>query len=109
MANILKNKVIADVGELPIDAFTVASGRKAIVIGISLTNKKDTTVLGSIMIKDEGSVTAYYAKDIPLPPNGSARIVNGGEKLVVDALHTLQVSSSFADSVDCIISYAEQT
>ncbi len=109
MANLLKTAVIADVGKLPIDVATVAAGRKIIVIGMTMTNKKDSTVLGNVFVKDPGSVTAYYAKDIPLPPNGSARIVNGGEKLVLDQDHTLQVSSSFADSVDVIVSFAEQS
>jgi hypothetical protein len=109
MANLLKTAVIADVGNLPIDAFTVQAGRKIIVIGCTMTNKKDTTVLGNVYVKDPGSVTAYYAKDIILPPNGSARIVNGGEKLVLDENHTLQFSSTFADSVDVIVSYAEQS
>jgi hypothetical protein len=109
MANLLKTAVISDVGPLPIDVATVLAGRKIIVIGMSMTNKMDTTVFGSVHVKDPGSVTAFYAKDIPLPPNGSARLVNGGEKLVLDSDYTLQVSSSFADSVDVIVSYAEQS
>jgi len=109
MANLLKTAVIADVGTLPIDAFTVASGRKIIVIGCALTNKKDSTVLGSVLVKDPGSVTAHYVKDLPIAPNSSARVVNGGEKLVLDSNHVLQVQSSYADSLDVVISYAEQT
>jgi hypothetical protein len=109
MATILKNAIIKDVGQLPIDAINVPVNRKVVIMGISLANTKDSTVLGSVMVKDAGSVVAYYAKDVPIPPNGSLRALNGSEKLVLDEYHTLQISSSYADSVDAVISYAEQT
>jgi len=35
--------------------------------------------------------------------------MNGGEKLILDSGHTLQVSCSFTDGVDAIISFVEQT
>lgn len=109
MASIFRNRIIKDVGRLPIDVFTVAQNRKVIVLGISMSNIKDSTVLGNVFIKDETSVTANYVKDVPIPPNGTLRAMNGGEKLILDESHTLQVSSSYPDSVDAIISYVEQT
>jgi|TARA_B100001939_G_scaffold344112_1_gene357953 hypothetical protein len=109
MATIFRNAVITKVGETPIDVFTVAPNRKNIVLGISLANVKDSTVLGSVHIRDEGSVTAFYVKDAPIPPNGTLRAMNGGEKLILDSGHTLQVSCSFTDGVDAIVSFVEQT
>ena len=95
MANLLKTAVIADVGKLPIDVATVAAGRKIIVIGMTMTNKKDSTVLGNVFVKDPGSVTAYYAKDIPIT--------------IIFLPAATVATSSFADSVDVIVSFAEQS
>jgi hypothetical protein len=108
MATIFRNSIIKDVGQTPIEAFEVGQNKKNIVLGISLTNTTDSTVLGSVLISDEGSVTAYYVKDVAIPPNTTLRAMNGGEKLILDQYHRLAVQASWADSLDAIISFVEQ-
>lgn len=108
MAVIFKNKIVKDVGLTPIDAITVPANRTVTVIGIAMTNIKDSPVLGSVLIKDDTSVTANYIKDAPIAPNASMRPIAAGEKLTLQENYTLQVKSSYPDSLDAIISYVEQ-
>ena len=108
MATLFKTSVIKDVGQKPIEVFSVEQNKKNIVLGISMTNTLDATVLGSVLVGDAGSVTAYYVKDTPIAPNSTLRAMNGGEKLILDEYHSLSVQSSYSDSIDVIISYVEQ-
>jgi hypothetical protein len=108
MATIFKNAIIKDVGTKPIEVFQVGQNKKNIVLGISLTNITDSTVLATVLISDEGSVTANYIKDVPIPPNTSLRALNGGEKLILDQYHRLSIQSSWGDSMDAVISFVEQ-
>lgn len=108
MAVIFKNKIVKDVGLTPIDAITVPATRTVTIIGIAMTNIKDSAVLGSVYIKDDTSITANYIKDVPIAPNSSLRPIAAGEKLTLQENYTLQVKSSYPDSIDAIISYVEQ-
>jgi hypothetical protein len=59
-------------------------------------------------VADNVEVTsAYYAKDIVVPPNTSLRVVNGGEKLVLGPSMSVYVSSNTAASLDVVMSYID--
>ena len=107
MATILRNKVINNVGVLPVDVIETTGAQRATVIGMSLTNLTSSFVYVDVLIKDDTSVTGYYLKETLLPANTSLRVVSTGEKLILAPSNLLQVRSSVNDSVDVIISYAE--
>lgn len=77
------------------------------VIGFSISNMTESIVLASVRVEDGTSTSAYYIKDIILPPNQSLRIVNGGEKLIVGPSSSIFVQSNTAASIDAIMSYVE--
>lgn len=51
--------------------------------------------------------SAYFMKDVIIPPNQSLRAINGGEKLIMDPLTEMKVTSTIDGSMDVIVSYAE--
>ena len=107
MATIFRNAIIKDVGTKPIEVFQVGQNKKNIVLGISLTNITDSTVLATILISDEGSVTANYIKDVPIPPNTSLKVITNGEKLILPELTGLRIVSDVENSLDATVSYVE--
>ena len=107
MAAILKNKVVKQVGKVPVKIFEMDASTRATVIGLSVANLTETNVFVSISVQDDTSVTGYYLKDIPIPTNTTLRALNGGEKLIIAPSNTLFVQSDVDDSVDVIVSYAE--
>lgn len=107
MATILRNKVINNVGEVPVDVIETSGAQRATVIGMSLTNLTSSFVYVDILIQDDTSITGYYLKQTLLPANTSLRAVSTGEKLILAPSNKLQVRSSVNDSVDVIVSYAE--
>jgi hypothetical protein len=109
MATFFRNKVINEVGTVPIEVLATSPTQRATIIGLSLANLTNSNVLVSITIKDDTSVTGYYIKDIVIPPNASLKVLNGGEKLILAPSNALNVLCSQTAAVDCILSYVEIT
>ena len=107
MATLFKNKIVKNVGTSSTTVISIATDSKVTVVGLSLTNLTDCVVTASLTVTDSTNVTGYYAKDIIIPPNGSARVVNGGEKLMLPGNNVLKVSANTVDSIDAIVSYIE--
>ena len=109
MATFFRNKVINEVGTVPIEVLATSPSQRATIIGLSLANLTSSNVLGSITIKDDTSVTGYYIKDIIIPPNASLKVLNGGEKLILAPSNALNVVCSQTAALDCILSFVEIT
>jgi hypothetical protein len=112
MATYFKNVLKSELGTVDTDVLTTGATSKTTVIGLSLSNLTNSLLLASIKLTDptgnNGSpVTAYFIKDVIVPPNQSLRVVNGGEKLVLGASTTITISSSIDDSLDLVMSYVE--
>ena len=107
MATIFKNKVINQVGVVPVDILETSPSQRATVIGLSLTNLTQSFVYVDVLVQDDTSVTGYYLKETLLPANTSLRVVATGEKLIVAPSNKVQIRSSIDDSVDVVMSYVE--
>ena len=107
MATLFKNKVIKQVGTVPVDIYETDASTRATVIGLSLTNLTQSFVYVDVLISDDTSNTGYYIKDTLLPAGTSLRVVSTGEKLIIASSNKLQVRSSIDDSVDVIASIVE--
>ena len=107
MATLFRNKVVKDVGRLPVDILETSDSQRATVIGLSLTNLTSSFVYVDVLIQDDTSVTGYYLKETLLPANTSLRVVSTGEKLIVAPSNKVQVRSSVNDSVDVVMSFVE--
>lgn len=109
MATFFKNKVINNIGTLPVEILATTPSNRATVIGLSLTNLKTDFVYVNIFVQDDTSVTGYYLKETVLPANTSLRAVSTGEKLIVAPSNKLLISANQDDAVDVILSYVEIT
>ena len=107
MATIFKNKVVNNIGIVPVDVYETDASTRATIIGISLTNLTQSFVYVDVLLQDDTSVTGYYLKQTLLPANTSLRVVATGEKLIIAPSNKLQVRSSIDDSVDVIASIVE--
>jgi hypothetical protein len=107
MATLFKNKVIKDIGTVPVDVYETDASTRATVIGLSITNLTQSFVYVDVIIYDDTSVAGYYLKDTVLPANTALRVVNQGEKLILAANNKIQVRSSVTDSVDVVMSFVE--
>jgi|TARA_B110000879_G_C10839945_1_gene381204 hypothetical protein len=107
MATLFKNKVINNIGAVPVDIYETDASTRATIIGMSLTNLTQSFVYVNVLIQDDTSVTGFYIKETLLPANTSLRVVATGEKLIVAPSNKIQIQSSVDDSVDCVMSFVE--
>lgn len=107
MATLLKNKLLANIGTTPVDVLTTGSSNNYTVIGCNLANTTDEDVIIDITVTDTSSVTAYYIKQLVIPPYNSLKVITNGEKLILAENCTMHIVSDTNNSVDAIISYAE--
>lgn len=106
MATTFSNVLEQELGTTPTTVLTSAANARVTVIGLSLTNLTSSIILASIRILNNGnSATAYYVKDIPVPPNQSLRVINGGEKLILGTDTSVIISASQDYSLDLVMSY----
>lgn len=107
MATLFKNKVVKQIGTLPVDVYETDVSTRATIIGMSLTNLTTSFVYVDVLVQDDTSNTGYYLKETLLPANTSLRVVNQGEKLIVAPSNKVQVRANVDDSVDVVLSLVE--
>ena len=113
MATAFKNVLYSEIGTSEVQIITVSSAARATVIGLSLTNLTAGIVLATIRIVNTVASppndTAYFIKEVVLPPNQSLRVINGGEKLVLGGNMNVYANSNVDASIDLVASYVEIT
>jgi len=107
MATLFKNKVVNNIGIVPVDIYEADASTRATVIGLSLTNLTQSFVYVDVLLQDDTSVTGYYLKETLLPANTSLRVVATGEKLIIAPSNKIQIRSSINDSIDVVMSFVE--
>jgi len=111
MATVFRNKLYAGIGTDEVEVIDVSALARATVIGMSFANQTSDSVLLSVRIENTTESTpnnsAYFVKNVLVPPNQSIRVVNGGEKLVLGGNMKVHVQASVDDSLDLVASYVE--
>ncbi len=69
MATQFKNKVVKEVGIVPILALETDAATRSTIIGLNLANLTDFIQYISISVKDDTSVEGYLMKDVMIPAN----------------------------------------
>lgn len=100
----ITNKVIKNLGKVETNLVTTASNQKGACVGLSLANLTEDIVKASIFITDEFGTKGHYIKDIEIAPNSSARIINGGEKLLLSPSNTVSIVCDTYDGLDVVFS-----
>jgi len=113
MATAFKNVLSTAIGTTEVEIIATTTAARATVIGLSLTNLTGGIILASIRVVNtvasSPNNSAYFVKEVVLPPNQSLRIINGGEKLVLAGDMKVYVNSNVAASIDLVASYVEIT
>ena len=110
MANTFKNSITGSIGTTNTTVYTTPVATAATVIGVSVANVVTNNISVSVRLTDTStSKTVYLVKDALLVPGGSAVLVGGEQKLVMEATDSLSVVSSLANSADVIVSVLEIT
>lgn len=111
MATFFKNALQSNIGTTEVEIISTLVNARATVIGLSLTNVTDGVVLATMRLELTTGVgaaaSAFYIKDVVVPPNQSLRVINGGEKLVLAGNMKVFVKSNLASSIDLVASYVE--
>ena len=109
MANTFKNKVYDGANTSAnaiMSVYTVPSSTTTVVIGLTLANTASSQITADIKLS-AGS-TIFLAKDIPIPAGASFEYM-AGNKIIMEAGHTLKVASNTANSLDTTMSIMEIT
>jgi hypothetical protein len=106
MATFFRNKIANEIGTTPTNVVVTPSNARLTVLGISLANLTNSIVVADVKVKS-GSDEGFYVKDLIIPANTSARLVNGGEKLILTPDDVLIVKSNLDSSIDAVVSYVE--
>ena len=109
MANTFKTKVYDGANTSAnaiMSVYTVPSSTTTVVIGLTLANTASSQITADIKLS-AGS-TIFLAKDIPIPAGSSFEYM-AGNKIIMEAGHTLKVASNTADSLDTAMSIMEIT
>ena len=109
MAVQVKNRVIKNVGTVPVIVSETDASKRQTILGLSITNLTDGFLYIDVLLDDDTSVSGYYLKEALLAEGSSLRAVSTGEKLVLGINNKLKVQASADDAVDVIVSYVETT
>ncbi len=107
MATFFKNKILKEVGTTSVQIFQTTEISRATVIGLSVTNLIEGLVNVSVTVTDDTSTTGFYCKSIPIAPNSSLRLINGGEKLVLAPSNELRIYCDQEEACDVVVSLVE--
>jgi|TARA_B110000240_G_scaffold112510_1_gene126341 hypothetical protein len=107
MATQFKNKVIREIGPVPILALDTDAATRSTIIGLNLANLTDFIVYASVLIHDDTSVEGYFMKDVMVPPNSSLHALAAGEKLILAPTNELYLVADQDAALDAVISYVD--
>lgn len=88
--------------------YTVPSAKTTIIIGFMISNITTNTIVVGVKITDnDASQTVNFMKNISIP-SGSSLEIMGGNKMILNTLDILKVTSDTANSFDVTLSIVEQ-
>jgi hypothetical protein len=100
----ITNKVIKNLGKTEQTLISTSPSQKGACVGLSLANVTNNIVKASVYLTDATSVKGHYIKDLEIAPQSSARIINGGEKLLLAPSNTVSIVCDTTDGLDVIFS-----
>ena len=107
MATQFKNKVVKEVGPVPILALETDAATRSTIIGLNMSNLTDFVVYASVLLHDDTSVEGYFMKDVMVPPNSSLHALAAGEKLILAPTNELYLVADQDEALDVVISYVD--
>jgi hypothetical protein len=110
MPTVFKNEVVTGIGKEPVDILQIVAGVRATIVGLNLSNISDFDMaVVNIYVIDESSTVANYARQIPIPPGASAKVITNGERLILPETAGMRIECDTDNCIDASISYVEIT
>lgn len=100
----ITNKVINNLGTTEEVLITTAANQKAACVGMSLANITDEIVTASVFVEDADGNKGYYIKNLRIAPQSAARVINGGEKLLLAPENIVSIVCDTNNGLDVIFS-----
>lgn len=100
----ITNKVVKDLGTTETTLVTTAFNQKGACVGLSVCNVTNGVVSVTIYLEDASGIKGKYVDRLEIAPRSSARVINGGEKLLLAPDNIVSIVSDTAASVDVIFS-----
>jgi hypothetical protein len=107
MTTYFRTAAETNIGTTPVDVLTTNPANIYTIIGLNLANTTDYDVIVDVTITDAVPRTAFYIKQLIIPPYTSAKLVQQGEKIILGNSCKLTITSDTASSIDAVASYAE--
>jgi hypothetical protein len=107
MATQFKNKVVKEIGEVPILALETDAATRSTIVGLNLANLTDFIIYVNVLVHDDTSVEGHFMKDVMIPPNSTLHALSGGEKLILAPTNQLYIVADQDESLDAVISYVD--
>ena len=107
MATAFLNKVVKEVGEVPIIALETDAGTRSTIVGMTFTNLTDFIIYVSVLVNSNDSASGYYMKDVMIPPNSKFSALSPAEKLILSPNNTLLFQAEQDEAFDAVISYVD--
>ena len=107
MATFFRNKVVKEVGTVPVKCLETDGATRSTIIGINLTNLLEGNVFVSILVHDDTSVQGFYLKDVMIPPGSSLKPLGPAEKIILAPNNSISFQSNENDSLDVVLSYVD--
>jgi len=110
MANIFYRKASANVGTTgaTIGNYTVGSGVKTVVLGLTVSNTTGASISADVFINN-GANNFYLVKGAPITAGGALVPIGGDQKLVLEFNDNVKVQTDTANSASAIMSIMEIT
>lgn len=110
MANTFKNSIKGPAGTGGLTVYSTPAATSATVIGINVANIITQNIYVDVEITDNSaSVTKYLIKDALIIPGSNIILVGGDQKLVLEPLDSITVTSTQNASADVVVSVLEIT
>lgn len=109
MPNTFKVKTFSGSSTLANNAmnvYTASTGTTTVVIGLTVANTTSSQIL--VSIKLAANDTVFLARNIPIPVSSSFEYM-AGNKIILEAGHSISVFSDTANSADTTMSIMEIT
>tara|TARA_B100000424_G_scaffold259878_1_gene243171 strand:+ start:466 stop:795 length:330 start_codon:yes stop_codon:yes gene_type:complete len=109
MANTFKNKTFdgsSTAANSDMIPYTCPTSTTTVVIGLTIANTTSNQI--TVDIKLDASTNVFLAKNLPIPA-GSAFEYMSGNKIIMQAGHSIKIQSDTANSADTTMSIMEIT
>lgn len=109
MANTFYRKVSRNIGTsaASIGSYTVGTGVKTVVLGLTVSNVTGSTIAVDIYINDSSDNNTYLVKGAPISAGGALIPIGGDQKVVLEDGDSIRVVSDSATAADAILSIME--